>query len=160
MDANEAHDWGAWRFLLGDWRGEGGGAPGEGEGAFSFTAELQGQVIVRRNYAEYPATAERPAARHDDLMIVYRETPGADLRAMYFDSEGHVIHYTVEPSAHGRTVVFLSEIVPNAPRFRLTYTQTGDDTLALTFEVAPPGQPEAFTPYIQAHARRAPGEAS
>src|SRR5690349_5925928 len=87
------------QFLLGEWIGEGGGGPGEGSGAFAFARELQGKVLVRTNYAEYPASAERPAFRHDDLMIVYTDPPSGRPHAIYFDSEGHVIEYAVEESS-------------------------------------------------------------
>src|SRR6266481_7240139 len=59
------------RFLIGEWEGAGGGGPGSGKGTFSFTSDLQNKVIVRRNHAEYPATADRPAVRHDDLIVIY-----------------------------------------------------------------------------------------
>jgi hypothetical protein len=49
------------RFLIGEWEGAGGGGPGLGKGTFSFALDLQDKVIVRRNHAEYPATAGRPA---------------------------------------------------------------------------------------------------
>ena len=54
------------RFLIGEWEGTGGGGPGSGKGTFSFALDLQDKAIVRRNQAEYPATADRPAVRHDD----------------------------------------------------------------------------------------------
>ncbi len=143
-------------FLLGEWIGEGEGAPGEGSGGFTFAPDLQGKVLVRTNYAEYPATAERPAFRHDDLMIVYADPQGTGSRAMYFDSEGHVIAYAVEESREPLKVLFVSDAISGTPRYRLTYTATGPDSLDLTFEVAPPGEPEAFATYITARARRKP----
>src|SRR5262245_46446671 len=75
-------------FLFGDWTGEGTGTPGNGAGEFSFAYDLQNQVAVRKSFAEYPATKDSPASRHDDLMIVYREPAQDILRAIYFDSEG------------------------------------------------------------------------
>jgi hypothetical protein len=141
-------------FLLGEWVGEGGGGSGEGTGGFTFAPDVQGKVIVRTNYAEYPATAERSAFRHDDLMVIYIDPPTEQLRAMYFDSEGHVIAYAVEQSRDPETVRFIGDAQPGSPRYRLTYTATGPDTLDLTFEIAPPGQPEAFATYISASAQR------
>jgi len=58
------------RFLIGEWEGVGGGGPGEGKGVFSFAFDLQNKAIVRKNYAEYPATASRPAVRHEDLIVI------------------------------------------------------------------------------------------
>lgn len=119
--------------LTGEWAGEGAG----GTGGFSFERALQGKVVVRKNFAEYPA----PRPRHDDLMVIYAE--GAALRADYWDSEGHVIRYTVE--ATPQKIVFASE------RFRLTYTLDGPDRLGILFEVA---QGKEMKPYITASATR------
>src|SRR5271165_5700511 len=84
--------WEPFQYLVGDWVGEGGGRPGQGTGKFSFHWELQKHVLVRRNIAEFPAAAGRPAAVHEDLMVIHRGDNGA-IKAVYFDSEGHVIHY-------------------------------------------------------------------
>src|SRR5262249_15309755 len=88
----------ALRFLLGDWRGEGGGQPGQAAGDFSFTPTLQGRVVVLKSFADYPATADKPAYRHDDLMVLYAGEAGG-LRADYYDNEGHLIHYAGSASA-------------------------------------------------------------
>jgi hypothetical protein len=110
-------------FLIGTWTGEGTGQPGAGQGEFSFQPELNGQVLVRRSYNQLAS-----GPRHEDLMIVYLEgTP----RAIYFDSEGHVIHYTVSTPARN-TAVFEST---DAPGYRLTYALEGKK-LNGTFEVA------------------------
>ena len=145
-------DWKGFGFLMGEWVGEGGGTPGEAVGGFSFATDLDSTILVRKNFADYPATKDRPAFSHHDLMIVYQEA--GEFKADYFDNEHHVIHYTVTPSVDGSTVVFLSEAAPSAPRFRMTYIQKGTDALHLTFEIAPPGQPEAFRSYIEATAKR------
>ena len=71
--ACSADDWGAIQYLVGNWTGEGGGVPGQGVGGFSFQPDLHGKILVRKSRAEYPATKDRPAFEHDDLMIVYRE---------------------------------------------------------------------------------------
>ena len=52
---------------------------------------VQRKVLIRKSYAQYATS------RHEDLMVVYLEK---DLKAIYFDNEDHVIHYTVES---GRT---------------------------------------------------------
>jgi hypothetical protein len=120
---------------------------------------LQGKILVRENYANYPATQDSPAYSHEDLMIVYRDITnpaGHQLRAIYFDSEGHIINYSVEArrSETGDSVQFLSDVSPSSPSFRLTYTQVSTDTLSLIFEIAPPGTPDAFSTYIEASVQR------
>ncbi|MBI2679988.1 MAG: hypothetical protein HYX25_03150 [Candidatus Solibacter usitatus] len=57
---------------------------------------------------------------------------------IYFDNEGHVINYAVESS--DSTVQFRSEATASSPGFRLTYKKASAYTLALKFEIAPPGQ--------------------
>jgi hypothetical protein len=147
--------WGPLQPLVGAWTGEGGGGPGQGSGSFSFQPDLQGKILVRKNRAEYPATKDRPAFVHDDLMVVYRDTPEAPLRAIYFDSEGHTIRYEVQGPTDGSEAILVSAAEPGTPRYRLTYTRAGKDRLKIKFEVAPPGNPEQFATYIEAGARRA-----
>jgi len=91
-----AGDWGPLEFLVGNWTGAGGGDPGQGNGAFSFTPDLQNTVLVRKSFAAYPPANGKPAFRHDDLMIVYRDERSHDFRAIYFDSEQHTIQYSVK----------------------------------------------------------------
>ncbi len=137
-------------FLIGDWVGEGGGGAGQGSGEFSFRYDLARTVLIRKNYAQYPSQGDRAAFRHDDLMIVYRE--GKALRAIYFDTEDHVISYTVDST--GESARFISDPMVDQPRYRLTYRKAGAETIALEFEIAPPGKPDAFASYITATVRR------
>ena len=151
---SEAPNWQEWSFLLGEWTGTGNGQPGQGTGKFAFKPDLQRRVLVRTNYAEYPATKERPSFRHDDLMIVFRESSSGPIGAIYFDSEGHVIHYSVKINELARTATFLSEPAPGAPGYRLTYIGKGPDAVIIRFEVAPPDKPDQFQTYIEASAKR------
>jgi hypothetical protein len=149
---NDSTGWIGWEFLLGDWIGGGGGSvPGQGSGWYSFSYDLQKQVIVRKNHAEYPATKDLHEYTHDDLMIIYRE-PKKPVHAVYFDNEGHVINYTATLLNAG--VIFVSDSSTAGPRFRLTYTPAGPDSVTIRFDIAPPGKPGAFAPYIRAAARR------
>jgi len=92
--------WDAWQFLIGEWVSEGGGAPGQATGGFSFNLDLQGRILVRKNHADYPATKDRPAFSHDDLMIVYPESEGKPARAIYFDSDRRASFFALSsPSA-------------------------------------------------------------
>jgi len=145
--------WAGWRFLAGDWVGE--GAKDQGTGAFSFRFELDDRVLVRRNHADLPAANGRPAAKHDDLMVVHPADAAGKKEAVYFDNEGHVLHYAAELSGDGKVLTFVTAPAAAAPRFRLTYTRVADDALDIRFEIAPPGSPEKFAPYLSGHARRA-----
>lgn len=137
------------RFLAGEWKGEGGGLPGQSSGVAAFRFELEGRVPVRRSYADAPAANGRPASHHEDLLTVFVE--GGQLKALYLDNEDHVIRYAV--TASPEAVVFTSEPAPG-PRFRLTYGKKAADLVTVTFEFAPPGKPEAFSTYLEALTRK------
>jgi hypothetical protein len=68
-------------------------------------------------------------------MVISRGPAG--LRADYWDNEGHVIAYAI--TTEGSRVKLVSDAVPNAPRFELTYDVRGPDELAIDFAIAPPG---------------------
>jgi hypothetical protein len=128
-------------FLLGDWTGTGGGQPGQATaGEASFHLELNGQILVRRSFSEYGKE------RHDDLLIVYRDQPSAAPRAIYFDSEGHTIHYSITTATVGghKSVTFDSDPSQPGPRFRLSYVQT-DKGVNGKFEMLMPGATEYKT---------------
>ena len=149
-----APSWDTWNYLIGKWVGEGTSDVGHGAGYFTFEQSLNGRVLVRRNRADYPATQNRAAVSHEDLMIVFVDPATKQTRAFYTDTEGHVIQYTASLSNNGNTLTFLSDILPAAPRFRLTYIRTKPDEMALTFEIAPPGKPDEFRKVIDATVRK------
>ena len=64
--------------------------------------------------------------------------PGQPLKAIYFDNEGHVIHYDVStPTA--TTVMFLSDPATPGPQFRLVYEKK-DSVMFGKFQMHMPGQ--------------------
>jgi hypothetical protein len=148
---SKAARWEAWQPLIGNWVGE--GDPGQGSSYFSFLPDLQDGILVRKNHAEYPATKDRPATVHDDLMIIYGD-PEAGQKAVYFDNEGHVIEYAVSFSPDRKAILFVSPAVSGSPRYRLGYFQLDKDRYRITFEIAPPVKPEAFALYLEGIARR------
>ena len=145
--------WEAFDFLTGEWVAEGSGTPGEATGGFSFSFDLDGKILVRRNRADYPPTKDKPAYVHTDLMVIHRERDGTT-RATYFDNEGHVINYAVSFSKDQSSITFLSEALLSAPRYRFIYSKQGKDRLRLEFDIAPPGKPEAFSKYVEGVAHR------
>jgi hypothetical protein len=138
------------RFLIGEWVADGPATAGSGH--FEFAPDVQGKVLVRRNHAEYPAANGRPAASHDDLLVIYQE---GKPHAIYFDSEGHIIRYDVETGA-ADAVTFVSESATGMPRYRLSYKKLPDGRLSGKFEIAPPGKPEEFKAYLEWTAKRKP----
>jgi hypothetical protein len=156
-NAPVADAWNAMQSLAGQWGGVGGGQPGQASrGGFSFATDLQGAVLVRKSFAEFPASQTRPAFRHDDLTIVYRGAQGSAPHATYFDNERHVIEYAISTSSDGRRIEWLSVPQAGQPRFRLTYIFTSLDSLKLRFEIAAPGQLGKFSLYLETSARRLP----
>jgi hypothetical protein len=152
--SGSADTWTALGSLVGTWAGEGTGDPGPGTGGFSFNWELQQKILVRKSHADYPATKDRPAFSHQDLMITYQDPDGNLPKAVYFDNEGHVINYAVTVSPDAKSIVFLSELKPSTPRYRLTYVMTSTEKVEMAFEIAPPDKPDSFRTYLQAGARR------
>lgn len=151
---SEVEKWSDWKFLLGTWVAvDSNGVPGKAsEGGTSFTIDLQGAVLVRKNHAAYPAAKDRPAATHDDLMIFHRV--GDSVRAEYFDSEGHQISYVATFEAASNIWTLVSEIKVGTPRYRFTYARNSLQDLKVKFEIAPPNSPEDFKTYVDGMLRR------
>jgi hypothetical protein len=136
-------------ILLGEWKAD--EDTSGATGGFTFASAVQDRVIVRTNYSITPARDGKPASRHDDLMTIYVD--GTVVKADYIDSEGHVIRYVAQ--ARDGDVRFVSDAQPSEPRYRLTYSRKGTaPTITGTFEIAPPGKPDAFTIYLSWTARR------
>lgn len=142
--------WQKWNWLVGDWVGEGSGAPGQGGGWFSLQPDLNGKILVRRNHSEYPAKKDKPAISHDDLMIVYLDHAGQPDKAIYFDNESHTINYAI--TCLEKSIVFTSNKVPSMPVFRLTYAPLDKDTLSVKFEMSQDG--ESFRTYTEGKCTR------
>jgi hypothetical protein len=139
-------------FLLGTWEAAGEGQPGAGSGKAVFSRDLQDRVMIRRSFAEYPASARGPASRHDDSMVIYATAAGG-IRADYYDNEGHVIRYAVSSPAPG-SAVFVSDIVAGEPRYRLSYTRGLNGLVKGEFAIAAPGKADTFQTYLSWESRR------
>ncbi|HUA60694.1 MAG TPA: hypothetical protein VML19_18160, partial [Verrucomicrobiae bacterium] len=107
--------------------------------------ELNRKIVVRRNNASYDS-----GVQHDDLMIIYLDSPASTPRAIYFDSEGHIIRYNLAFPSPNR-VVFESEASQPGPRYRLTYWLDGA-VLNGSFELAT--SPGEYKPYMRWTSRR------
>jgi lysophospholipase L1-like esterase len=137
------------QFLIGEWHASADTQLGAGQGAFSFRQEFNGRIVERRNFAEY-TTGKAAGTRHDDLMIIYVDSPAAKPQAIYFDSEGHVIRYSISfPTENA--AVFESDASQPGPRYRLSYVLVGN-TLNGKFEIAPPNQ--EFKTYLEWKSQR------
>jgi len=148
------NEWKDFEFLFGDWTWAGGGQPGQGKGVSTFRPELDGTVLVRKTHLDYPATKERAAFAHDDLIYVYHDPQDNSLHAIFFDSENHLIRYAVKVAPDGNSIEFLSGAAPGGTRCRMTYARAGADSVTEKFEIAPPGKPNDFATYVVFTARR------
>lgn len=142
--------WTKWTWLIGEWKGEGNGEPGKGEGTFSFKTDLSEKILERKAHSEYPATANKPLIVHDDLLIVYLDFSSNPSKAIYFDNEGHTINYSITYS--NQSIILISDKISNVPVFRLTYTSIDNETINTKFEMSQDG--EKFTTYIEGKSKK------
>lgn len=149
--AQQNQKWEKWGWLMGAWKGEGSGKPGQGAGSFAFSFDLNSQVIVRRSHTEFPEVKGKPATTHDDLLIVYSDPAGGAEKAVYFDNEGHVINYTV--SFIDNSIILTSEKTENTPVFRLTYSPVDKQTVDVNFDMSQDGK--NFVTYLEGKSKRA-----
>jgi hypothetical protein len=140
--------WSTLRFLLGTWEAktQSGSAGAAASGTYTFQVELRNHILARHSSS---AGCKGPSdfdCEHGDLLYVYPESAGQPLKAIYFDNEGHVIHYDVTTPAPG-TAVLVSAASPNGPQFRLIYELKGPVMLG-KFQMRMPGQSE-FRSYLE-----------
>jgi hypothetical protein len=147
--------WASYRFLIGTWTGEGSGQPGNTTGTATFKLDLDGRILVRTSSTVVPPRGQQAGYTHEDRLVVFRDAPGQPARAIYWDNEDHTIEYDVSVSPDGKIVTFVSKPVPSVPRFRLVYTRLAADSVDVKFEMAPPGNPDAFKVYTEGVTKRA-----
>lgn len=136
-------------FLTGTWNASAGqGTSGATViGTYTFQFELAHHILARHSTSA--AACKGPAAfdcEHGDLLYIYPEAPGQPLHAIYFDNEGHVIHYNVS-TPDPTTAIFLSDAAQPGPQFRLVY-QLKEGVMAGKFQMHMPGQSD-WTSYLE-----------
>ncbi len=137
-------------FLLGTWSAQtsGGGSGGSASGTYTFRRDLAGHAIERTSSADSCSGSKDFDCNHHDRLLIYLDpsgSPQAELKALYLDSEGHVIHYDIA-IPDKETVVFQSAPAPG-PRFRLVYHHQGTG-MSGKFQGAAPGSDE-FHSYLE-----------
>ena len=146
-------------FLIGTWSAKtdatASSAGAQGTGTYTFSRDLNGHAIVRStSYDECKGPANFDCGHRDQLTIFADPNAMAmhksSLLALYLDSEGHVIYYTIStPDAH--TAIFNSQSPTSQPKFRLIYHLEGDGPKAVMsgkFQTAAPGS-EDFHSYLE-----------
>lgn len=140
----------AWKpleFLTGTWEAktQGGSAGAASSGTYSFKMDLRDHVLARHSST---AGCNGPVdfnCEHDDLLYVYPDATAKSYKAIYFDNEGHVIHYDVSVPTP-TTAIFLSSPSQPGPQFRLTYELKGS-IMHGKFQMRMPAQTE-FKSYL------------
>ncbi len=137
-----AASWDSLKFLEGAWQAKTPGGPSGPavSGTYSFRKELDGHILARHSSSDGCKGPADFDCDHHDLLYVYQNGPAQPLKAIYFDNEGHVIHYDVSTPAPDK-VVFLSDASTPGPQFRLTY-ELKDSVLSGKFQMQMPGQSE------------------
>jgi hypothetical protein len=133
--------WEALAFLEGTWDAhtQGGSAQAQGTGTYSFAPELKHHVLVRRSGDSAGCSGPKGFdCEHSDVLYVYQDARDQPLKAIYFDSEGHVIHYTIT-TPDSTTAVFVSDASPSGPQFQLVY-RLKDSVMSGKFQMRMPGQ--------------------
>jgi hypothetical protein len=146
-------------FLIGTWSARTGtaasSAGAQGTGNYTFRRDLNGHALVRSSSYDNCKGPSDFDCTHRDQLTIFAD-PNAlalhksSLLALYLDSEGHVIYYTLStPNPH--TVIFNSQALPSLPKFRLIYRLEGDGpkaTMSGKFQMAAPGSDD-FHSYLE-----------
>jgi hypothetical protein len=128
-------------FLLGTWEAKTVNNPSvTSSGTYAFRTELNGHILARHSFKD-SSGCKGPSdfnCEHGDLLYIYSDAPGQPLRAIYFDNEGHVIHYTVNVT-DAMTAELISDSAQPGPQFRLLYELKGK-IMSGKFQIRLPGQ--------------------
>ena len=140
--------WAGVRFLIGSWEAKttGGVAQAQASAGYSFRLELRDHVLARHTRSGACIAPDDFDCQHNDLLYIYPAVNGQTLEAIYFDNEGHVIHYDVSTPKAG-TAVLLSDASQPGPQYRLSY-ELADGVMSGKFELKMPGQAE-FISYLE-----------
>jgi hypothetical protein len=113
-------------FLEGTWDAKTSRASSgiDASGAYTFKKELGGHILARYSSSAGCVGPADSDCKHGDLLYVYQDPVNRALKAIYFDNEGHVIHYDVSTPGPARAV-FISDATAPGAQYRLTYELKG-----------------------------------
>ena len=128
-------------FLDGNWIAKAQGPGGvAASGSYRFATELDGHVLARHSRTAECKAPSGFDCEHGDLLYVFAEGPAGALKAIYFDSEGHVLHYDVSTPTP-TTAIFGTDSAMPGPQFRLVY-ELKDGVMSGRFQLKAPGSTE------------------
>jgi hypothetical protein len=140
--------WKTLQFLIGAWdaTANGGAANAQVTGSYIFRPELKGHVLTRQSSSASCKAPDAFDCDHSDLLYIYSDAPGQPYKAIYFDNEGHVLHYAITTPTP-TSVVFLTDASQPGPQFRLSY-ELKDGTMYGKFQGKMPGHAD-FQSYLE-----------
>jgi hypothetical protein len=135
-----ADPWKALSFLEGTWEARTQSGPGGARviGTYTFELEFKRHVLARHTASVACKGPQDFDCEHGDLLYVYQEADSQSLKAIYFDNEGHVIHYTVSTPQSAKAI-FVSDISSSGPQFQLVY-ELKNAVMSGKFQMRMPGQ--------------------
>ena len=141
------------RFLVGSWESKttGGIAQAKASAGYAFRLELREHILARHSRSGACNAPDDFDCQHSDLLYLYPNPNGGALQAIFFDNEGHVIHYDVTVPKAG-TAVFLSDPAQPGPQYRLSYALV-EGMMTGKFELRVPGQADFMT-YLEWSGKR------
>lgn len=152
--SKSANDLASLDFLLGTWSAQttGGSAGAHSLGSYTFRRDLAGHAMQRTSSSDTCTGPQAFDCQHHDQLTIFEDPQsphGSGLYALYLDSEGHVIYYTVTTPSPAE-VLFTSQGPSGAPHFRLSYHLEGtgpDASVHGLFEGTAPGS-NTYHPYL------------
>lgn len=135
-------------FLQGKWTAStnaGGSAGATAMGTYTFALDLNGHALQRTSSVDKCSGPNAFDCQHHDQLTIYADPTGA-LAALYLDSEGHVIQYSIA-TPDAKTAVFTSQGPASAPHFKLIYHLDGN-VMTGKFQGAAPGSSE-YRSYLE-----------
>lgn len=153
MPALENINWQLLNFLVGSWKGKGGGEPGIGDYERIYRFIFNKKFLEVWNKSTYPPSGNYPKGEiHEDSGYISYDKMRHCFVLRQFHVEGFVNQYKLDIiSADGKKIIFVSEAIENiSPGWRAkeTYQILGTDEFSETFELAPPDKPyEIYTSF-------------
>ena len=94
------------RFLVGSWESKttGGIAQAKASAGYAFRLELRDHILARHSRSGACNAPDDFDCQHSDLLYLYPTPDGSAIQAIYFDNEGHIIHYYVTTPAPNSVV--------------------------------------------------------
>jgi hypothetical protein len=144
------------QFLVGTWRGDQAGKPGQGTAERTYQLILNDRFLQETNTSTYPPQEKNKTGEvHHHMSVISYDATRKRFVFRQFHSEGFVNTYVQEPSNDEKTIVFVSEAIENIPagwRARETYTILNENEFRERFDLAEPGR--EFELYSEAHLKR------